>query len=98
VPPLHELKGWDELNRWAMINHPQWAAIQRRLVSADGMSEIDKLRLLAGEMLRRNVDLIEREMDELRRSPMRIFIPENAEVSHRDRERQPAADQPSEQP
>jgi hypothetical protein len=49
-------------------------------------------------MLRRNVDLIEREMDELRRSPMRIFIPENAEVSHRDRERQPAADQPSEQP
>jgi len=59
VPPIHELEGWDELNQWGEWNHPHWASIQRRLEWAEGMSEIDKLRLLAGEMLRLNVSMMD---------------------------------------
>lgn len=82
VPPLYELEGWDELNRWGMLNHGQWCAIQRRLEWADGMSETDKLRLLAGEMLRLNVDLMERYLEAARLiPPPPIFIPShNADV------------------
>lgn len=59
-----------------MRNHPQWCAIQRRLEWAEGMSEIDKLRLLAGEMLRLNVVLRERAVEEaLSLPPPRVLIP-----------------------
>ena len=76
VPPLHALEGWDELNRWGMHNHPQWHAIQRRLEWADGMPETDKLRLLAGEMLRLSVDLMEKYLETARLiPPPPIFIP-----------------------
>jgi len=76
VPPLYELEGWDDLNRWGMLNHGQWCAIQRRLEWADGMSETDKLRLLAGEMLRLSVDLMERYLETARLiPPPPIFIP-----------------------
>ena len=82
VPPLYELKGWDELNRWGMLNHGQWCAIQQRLWWADGMSEIDKLRLLAGEMLRLNVDLMERNLELIRVFPVPpIFIPSHNDTA-----------------
>jgi hypothetical protein len=74
VPPLYELEGWDDLNRWGMLNHGQWFAIQRRLEWADGMSETDKLRLLAGEMLRLNVDLMEKYLETARLIPPPNFI------------------------
>lgn len=76
IPELHELKGWDDLDRWGRWNHPHWNDIQRRVEWATGMSEVDKLRLLAGEMLRLNVDLMERLMEMARLSPVPpIFVP-----------------------
>lgn len=83
IPDLHDLKGWDDLDRWGRWNHPRWAAIQRRLEWAVGMSEIDKLRLLAGEMLRLNVELGERNLEMTRMMPVpAIFIPShNSELS-----------------
>lgn len=76
IPDLHHLKGWDDLDRWGRWNHPHWAAIQRRTEWATGMSEIDKLRLLAGEMLRLNVELTERNLEVARMMPPSpIFIP-----------------------
>ena len=73
--PLHELKGWEELNRWGMLNHGQWCAIQRRLLWVDGMSETDKLRLLAGEMLRLSADLMDKYLETARLiPPPPIFI------------------------
>ena len=76
IPDLHELKGWDDLDRWGRWNHPHWAAIQRRTERTTGMSEKDKLRLLAGEMLRLNVDLMEKYIETARLiPPPPIFIP-----------------------
>jgi hypothetical protein len=76
VAPLYELEGWEELNRWGILNHPQWHKIQRRLEWADSMSETDKLRLLAGEMLRLSVDLMEKYLETARLiPPSPIFIP-----------------------
>ncbi len=82
VPSLHELKGWKELDQWGCYNHAHWRAIRDRTEWAEGMSEIDKLRLLAGEMLRLNVDLMERYLETARLLPVPpIFIPENSELS-----------------
>jgi hypothetical protein len=92
VHPLYELEGWDELNRWGMLNHPQWSAIQRRLEWAESMSETDKLRLLAGEMLRLSVDLMERYLETVRLiPPPPIFIPSHNASAHtqKGRERGP---------
>ena len=82
IPDLHELKGWDDLDRWGRWHHPHWAAIQRRTEWAAGMSEIDNLRLLAGEMLRLNVELAERNLELIRVMPVSpIFIPsQNVDV------------------
>lgn len=73
VPDKHELLGWDELHCWAMFNHPYWRKIVQRTSWAD-MSELDKLRLLAGAMLTLNVELEERTFEAARRSPDRVYM------------------------
>lgn len=83
IPDLHHLKGWDDLDRWGRWNHLNWAAIQCRTEWATGMSEIDKLRLLAGEMLRLNVELAERNLELIRVMPVPpIFIPSHNVQEH----------------
>lgn len=81
VPPLHALEGWEELDLWGMHNHGHWNAIRRRTEWAEGMSELDKLRLLAGEMLRLNVDLMKRYLELGRLMPVPpIFVPHNVQA------------------
>ncbi len=78
IPDIHELKGWEDLDRWGMMQHAYWHDIRRRTEWADGMSEIDKLRLLAGEMLRLNVDLMDRLLQTARLLPFPpVFVPSN---------------------
>ena len=72
---IHELQGWEELNNWAIPNHPLWSHIQRRLHWEEGMSEVDKLRLLASELLRENIELRQAKLDEVLKSPHRILLP-----------------------
>jgi hypothetical protein len=67
------LKGWDQLDQWALYNHARWTAIRRRAAWLDGMSEIDKLRLLAGEMLCFSVELMMENFDMARSSCMQTI-------------------------
>lgn len=69
IPGRRELKGWDDLDHWGRCNHGHWEAIQSQTKYAIDISEIDKLRLLAGEMLRLNVDLMVRYLEMARLMP-----------------------------
>jgi len=70
---VHELKGWSDLNYWARCNVPLWRQIQSRLGHAN-MSDIEKLQLLAGEMLRLLVEAQEREFARDQTDPDRYVL------------------------
>jgi hypothetical protein len=83
-PETHELQGWEDLDKWGRRNHPLWSIIRRRCDWSPGMSEIDKLRLLAGEMLRMNVEL-ERRYTELvsqQIPPLHVILPPGTQLPH----------------
>ena len=50
VPPLYALAGWEELDRYARLNHPLLAAVRERCLAA-GLSECDSLKMLCAALL-----------------------------------------------
>lgn len=58
-PECMKLEGWEDLDNWAMLNHGVWCSVQRmcRLSSAE-ISDTDRLRFLAGSLLRVNVEIV----------------------------------------
>jgi hypothetical protein len=44
---------WDEFHRWAMRNHTLWASVYHRL-EFESISEMDKLKIVAYELLKQN--------------------------------------------
>lgn len=65
---ITELKGWTDLDTWGMRNHPHWHALRRMTESFASMSEVDKLRMIAGELLRLNVTILNENIEMYQRT------------------------------
>ena len=50
MPPLYALKGWEELDCYARLNHPLWHAVRERC-RAEGFAEGDSLKMLCAALL-----------------------------------------------
>jgi hypothetical protein len=69
APGEFSVEGWKDLDLWGMLHNPAWKAIRMRTRWLYGVSEDAKLRLLAGEMLRINHELLKQNQGLLCRFP-----------------------------
>lgn len=64
---------WEDLHRWAMRNNMVWNQVHRA-TEGSGMFEVDRLKMLAAELLRANEDLMTNLLERASLSPNPIVI------------------------
>ena len=67
------LEGWEELDRWAMFNNTVWHRVKAGARNGP-FTDIDTLRLLAAELLRRNLQLEEDLARAVRSHPEHVML------------------------